>query len=84
MLIIDMLGFFQNYSHIHVFKFVLYPRKVVRDGVRVDKIKGSRNLDTPKNLLGNLELSLSEQKMTDEGEDYSGPYKNCMRKECFD
>ena len=44
MLIIDMLGFFQNYSHIHVFKFVLYPRKVVRDGVRVDKIKGSRNL----------------------------------------
>ena len=46
MLIIDMLGFFQNYSHIHIFKFVLYPRKVVRDGVRVDKIKGSRNLDT--------------------------------------
>ena len=45
MLIIDMLGFFQNYSHIHIFKFVLYPRKVVRDGVRVDKIKGSRNLD---------------------------------------
>ena len=44
MLIIDMLGFFQNYSHIHVFKFVLYPRKVVRDGVRVDKIKGGRNL----------------------------------------
>ena len=44
MLIIDMLGFFQNYSHIHVFKFVLYPRQVLRDGVRVDKIKGSRNL----------------------------------------
>ena len=47
MLIIDMLGFFQNYSHshIHIFKFVLDPRKVVKDGVRVDKTEGSRNLD---------------------------------------